>query len=93
MASGLGRETKHLGLDDPTSSEASDQPVRISGIQAPECRNPHSSTACVAMSAAAIVALVWISVGSIEQSPRLRREQIDGDGERQQTGKRAFGRA
>src|SRR2546427_1947029 len=37
---GPSMRTKHLGLDDPTSSEASDQPARISGIQAPEFPEP-----------------------------------------------------
>jgi hypothetical protein len=32
--------TKHLGLDEPASSEASDQPARISGINAPEFPEP-----------------------------------------------------
>ncbi|MBI1874274.1 MAG: ATP-binding protein, partial [Acidobacteria bacterium] len=37
---GPSMRTKHLGLDDPTSSEASDQPARISGIKAPEFPEP-----------------------------------------------------
>jgi len=37
---GPSMRTKHLGLDDPTSSQASDQPARISGIQAPEFPEP-----------------------------------------------------
>src|SRR5206468_8037809 len=37
---GPSMRTKHLGLDDPTSPEASDQPARISGIQAPEFPEP-----------------------------------------------------
>jgi DNA replication protein DnaC len=38
---GPSMRTKHLGLDDPTSPGASDQPARISGIQRPNFRNPH----------------------------------------------------
>jgi len=37
---GPSMRTKHLGLDDPTSPEASDQPARISGIKAPEFPEP-----------------------------------------------------
>src|SRR5713101_6544253 len=37
---GPSMRTKHLGLDDPTSPEASDQPARISGIEAPEFPEP-----------------------------------------------------
>jgi hypothetical protein len=37
---GPSMRTKHLGLDDPTSPEAADQPARISGIQAPEFPEP-----------------------------------------------------
>jgi hypothetical protein len=33
--------TKHLQLDDATSTQAEDQPARMSGIQAPEFRNPY----------------------------------------------------
>src|SRR5436190_13535973 len=36
MLDGPSMRTKHLGLDEPASSEASDQPARISGINAPE---------------------------------------------------------
>ena len=41
---GPSLRTKHLGLDDPTSSEALDQPARISGIDAPEFPEPTAST-------------------------------------------------
>ena len=37
---GPSMRTTHLGLDDPTSSEASYQPARISGIDAPEFPEP-----------------------------------------------------
>jgi hypothetical protein len=37
---GPSMRTKHLGLDDPTSPEASHQPARISGIEAPEFPEP-----------------------------------------------------
>ena len=37
---GPSLRTKHLGLDDPTSSEALHQPARISGIDAPEFPEP-----------------------------------------------------
>lgn len=37
---GPSMRTKHLGLDDPTSPGASDQPARISGIQRPEFPEP-----------------------------------------------------
>ena len=37
---GPSMRTKHLGLDDPTSPEASDQPAGISGIQRPEFPEP-----------------------------------------------------
>ena len=37
---GPSLRTKHLGLDDPTSSEALHQPARISGIEAPEFPEP-----------------------------------------------------
>ena len=37
---GPSMRTKHLGLDDPTASGASDQPARISGIDAPEFPEP-----------------------------------------------------
>ncbi len=40
--------TKHLGLDDPTSAEASTQPARISGIRRPEFPEPTSRTSCCA---------------------------------------------
>ena len=44
---GPSMRTKHLGLDDPTSPEASDQPARISGIKAPEFPEPTASGAAV----------------------------------------------
>src|SRR5713226_4518662 len=37
---GPSLRTKHLGLDDPTSTEAVHQPARISGIQAAEFSEP-----------------------------------------------------
>src|SRR5437870_8218387 len=37
---GPSMRTKHLGLDDPTSTEAVHQPARISGIEAPEFPEP-----------------------------------------------------
>lgn len=37
---GPSMRTKHLGLDDPTSPGASDQPARIPGIQRPEFPEP-----------------------------------------------------
>src|SRR5947208_4534503 len=37
---GPSLRTKHLGLDDPTSSEALHQPARISGIEAAEFPEP-----------------------------------------------------
>lgn len=37
---GPSMRTKHLGLDDPTSPGASDQPASISGIQRPEFPEP-----------------------------------------------------
>jgi DNA replication protein DnaC len=37
---GPSLRTKHLGLDDPTSSEALHQPARISGIDTPEFPEP-----------------------------------------------------
>ena len=40
---GPSMRTKHLGLDDPTSPGASDQPARISGIQRPEFPEPTGS--------------------------------------------------
>ena len=40
MLDGPSMRTKHLGLDEPASSEASDQPARISGIHAPEFPEP-----------------------------------------------------
>src|SRR3989441_7293202 len=45
MLDGPSMRTKHLGLDDPTSSEASNPPARISGIQQPEFPEPTSSQA------------------------------------------------
>lgn len=39
---GPSMRTKHLGLDDPTSAEASTQVVRISGINTPEFPEPTS---------------------------------------------------
>ncbi len=42
---GPSLRTKHLGLDDPTSSEALLQPARISGIQAAEFPEPTTGTA------------------------------------------------
>jgi DNA replication protein DnaC len=39
---GPSMRTKHLGLDDPTSPGASDQPARISGIDQPEFPKPTS---------------------------------------------------
>jgi hypothetical protein len=39
---GPSLRTKHLGLDDPTSPEASDPPARISGIDRPEFPEPTS---------------------------------------------------
>src|SRR5713226_6274697 len=39
---GPSLRTKHLGLDDPTSSEALLQPARIFGIEAPEFPEPTS---------------------------------------------------
>jgi hypothetical protein len=36
MLDGPSLRTKHLGLDDPTSTEALHQPARISGIEKPE---------------------------------------------------------
>ena len=41
---GPSMRTKHLGLDDPTSSEAVHQPARISGIEGAEFRNPQPSS-------------------------------------------------
>ncbi len=41
---GPSMRTKHLGLDDPTSTEASHQPARISGIERPEFPEPRSGT-------------------------------------------------
>ena len=41
---GPSMRTKHLGLDEPASSEASDQPARISGINAPEFPEPTQIT-------------------------------------------------
>ena len=51
---GPSMRTKHLGLDDPTSPEASHQPartsegdvIRISGIDAPEFPEPTPSSVC-----------------------------------------------
>ena len=43
MLDGPSMRTKHLGLDEPASSEASDQPARISGINAPEFPEPTSA--------------------------------------------------
>jgi DNA replication protein DnaC len=40
MLDGPSMRTKHLGLDEQASSEASDQPARISGIKAPEFPEP-----------------------------------------------------
>jgi hypothetical protein len=40
---GPSMRTKHLGLDDPTSPGASDQPARISGIDQPEFPEPTRS--------------------------------------------------
>jgi DNA replication protein DnaC len=40
MLDGPSMRTKHLGLDEPTSTEALDQPARISGINAPEFPEP-----------------------------------------------------
>lgn len=40
---GPSLRTKHLGLDDPTSSEVSHQLARISGIEAPEFPEPTQS--------------------------------------------------
>ena len=37
---GPSMRTKHLGLDDPTAPGASDQPARISGMDAPEFPEP-----------------------------------------------------
>ena len=42
---GPSMRTEHLGLDDPTSPGASDQPARISGIQRPEFPEPTSPSA------------------------------------------------
>ena len=41
---GPSLRTKHLGLDDPTSSEALHQPARISGTDAPEFPEPTMNT-------------------------------------------------
>ena len=38
---GPSMRTKHLGLDDPTPSKASDQLAIISGIEAPEFSGTH----------------------------------------------------
>src|SRR6266852_8956951 len=55
---GPSMRTKHLGLDDPTSPEASDQPARISGIQAPEFPEPtHDSLDCHRRLSAVVVNL------------------------------------
>jgi DNA replication protein DnaC len=40
MLDGPSMRTKHLGLDEPASSEASHQPARISGIDRPEFPEP-----------------------------------------------------
>ena len=40
---GPSMRTKHLGLDDPTAPEASDQPARISGIAVPQVPEPTRS--------------------------------------------------
>ena len=40
MLDGPSLRTKHLGLDDPTSTEALHQPARISGIEKPEFPEP-----------------------------------------------------
>ena len=40
---GPSMRTKHLGLDDPTAPEASDQPARISEIAVPEVPEPTRS--------------------------------------------------
>lgn len=43
---GPSMRTKHLGLDDPTSPGASDQPARISGIDQPEFPEPTGEQPC-----------------------------------------------
>jgi len=43
MLDGPSMRTKHLGLDDPTSSEALHQPARISGIEGAEFPEPTAS--------------------------------------------------
>ena len=40
MLDGPSMRTQHLQLDDPTSTQAGDQPARISGSQAPEFPEP-----------------------------------------------------
>jgi DNA replication protein DnaC len=40
MLDGPSMRTKHLQLDDPTATQAGDQPARISGIEAPEFPEP-----------------------------------------------------
>ncbi|MGQ0639532.1 MAG: ATP-binding protein, partial [Gemmatimonadaceae bacterium] len=47
---GPSMRTKHLGLDDPTSPEASDHVARISGIRAPEFPEPTVFDQCTRQS-------------------------------------------
>src|SRR2546426_4332626 len=65
---GPSMRTKHLGLDDRTSPEASDQPARISGIKAPEFPEPTWGTSAVSSAAT--------NARSIHCSQRCRRSSI-----------------
>src|SRR6516162_9109789 len=51
---GPSMRTKHLGLDEPASSEASDQPARISGIEAAEFPEPTPGLAALLLNSRAI---------------------------------------
>ena len=70
---GPSMRTKHLGLDDPTSPEASDQPARISGIEAPEFPEPTGVlSACCRLRTTAML------VGPRPQHVFERREKRSG---------------
>jgi len=78
---GPSMRTTHLGLDGPTSPGASDQPARISGIQAPEFPEPTVVLGELGLSHRqalhAIIERVWERVRQ-ELHDRQRRDRLAG---------------
>jgi hypothetical protein len=70
---GPSMRTKHLGLDDPTPSKASDQLATISGIEAPEFPEP---TAIPANLAFAVEPIIISSAAPQDQARALRRRSV-----------------